>query len=171
MVGACRQPSLHAQKQNPGPLSARGVTCPATDLIISTRRLEVKVTWESDCPQTPRQLPYQSQGTLWTRRDSNPHLVAGQANVHPLHHGPQRSLREPDLTNKVARHISRQIRCVRVLIRYSVRDSGRPDAIGSDETLIPSITYIRPMRHSTAKPQFCAFRWVMRVRAALSSIG
>jgi hypothetical protein len=43
---------------------------------------------ESACPQTPRQLPYQSQGTLWTRRDSNPHLVAGQANVRPLHHGP-----------------------------------------------------------------------------------
>src|SRR5579863_1552822 len=31
-------------------------------------------------------------GMLWTRRDSNPHLKAGQANVLPLHHGPYRRL-------------------------------------------------------------------------------
>jgi len=60
---------------------------------------------------------------------------------------------------------------VRVLIRYSVCDSRQPDAISPEQTLILSITYIRPMRHSTAKPQFCPFRWVMRVRAVLSSIG
>ena len=58
-------------------------------------------------PQTPRQLPYQSQGTLWTRRDSNPHPVAGQANVRPLHHGPGKPVRAPRTEQGRPSHSSR----------------------------------------------------------------
>ena len=76
-------------------MSARGVTCPATRIIIGKRTLEVKVTRGVCLSSNSPSAPYQSQGTLWTRRDSNPHLVAGQANVRPLHHGPQRSLCDP----------------------------------------------------------------------------
>jgi hypothetical protein len=39
------------------------------------------------------------------------------------------------------------------------------------QTLIPSITYIHPMHHSTAKPRFCPFHWVPRAIQALLSIG
>jgi hypothetical protein len=41
----------------------------------------------------PRSFPTYKR-ELWTRRDSNPHLVAGQANVLPLHHGPRKQSRD-----------------------------------------------------------------------------
>jgi hypothetical protein len=61
-----------------------------------------------------RSLPVQSllassppkTGMLWTRRDSNPHLKAGQANVLPLHHGPKRRLRFGATRHKVTCHIA-----------------------------------------------------------------
>lgn len=63
--------------------------------IISGSQVEVNIT-EGGLPvlSPPDQSPYQT-GKLWTRRDSNPHLITGQVIVLPLHHGPCSQFRDP----------------------------------------------------------------------------
>src|ERR1700680_3410939 len=81
----CEELSYSLEKQNPerefnsGPLA-----CPATTIICS-QKLEVKVTWGVwPVLRLPFRFPTKKQGMLWTRRDSNPHLSAGQASVLPI---------------------------------------------------------------------------------------
>ena len=58
-------------------------------------------------PQTPRQLPYQSQGSLWTRRDSNPYLQLDRLICSRYPTGPSVAYEGSADLNKVARHIRR----------------------------------------------------------------
>ena len=76
------------ENTKPRAASARGVTCPVTKRLSSTAGLKSILLEEVPCPEPPRQLSLPEPGKRWTRRDSNPHLVTGQVNVLPLHHGP-----------------------------------------------------------------------------------
>ena len=53
----------------------------------------------------PVNFPTKARECCGPRRDSNPHLVAGRANVRPLHHGPSVASEGSADLNKVARHI------------------------------------------------------------------
>src|SRR5439155_22620154 len=54
-------------------------------LLHNQRYVTIKRT--APCPGLPS-MPFRYIRTVWTRRDSNPHLLTGQVNVLPLHHGP-----------------------------------------------------------------------------------
>jgi hypothetical protein len=78
------------KKKNPnraGPGFGNCITCPVTKQLSPVTHLTSTLPKGTPCPESPDQSPYQT-GRLWTRRDSNPHLVTGQVNVLPLHHGP-----------------------------------------------------------------------------------
>src|SRR5439155_14083418 len=59
-------------------------------LLHNQRYVTIKRT--APCPGLPS-MPFRYIRTVWTRRDSNPHLLTGQVNVLPLHHGPTPRLR------------------------------------------------------------------------------
>src|SRR6266852_637015 len=79
-------------KSKPGRFRPGASTCPAIEAIIHSRRRRSQCYLGNPPVQRlPSSLPTEP-GTLWTRRDSNPYLAAGQADVLPLHHGPGLSL-------------------------------------------------------------------------------
>ncbi len=89
MAPACSSQYQFLLKAKPRALRARGVNLssyihnyrqPNVGSQGYLRSLPVQRLLFSSLPKT---------GMLWTRRDSNPHLKAGQANVLPLHHGPK----------------------------------------------------------------------------------
>lgn len=83
LTNVCRQRKTRTARVR---VSGTTLACPAKSIIASAN-LSVNITKGTPCPESPDQSPYHA-GRLWTRRDSNPHLLAGQANVLPLHHGP-----------------------------------------------------------------------------------
>jgi hypothetical protein len=72
------------EKQNPN-LSARvsetTLTCPVTKKLSPAAPSKSILLMRTSCPKSPKESPYHS-GRLWTRRDSNPHLITGQRCVN-----------------------------------------------------------------------------------------
>lgn len=92
-------------KKNPGPYSARGVTRLVTDRLSATARLKSMLLEEVPVQNLLTSFPDQNQGTLWTRRDSNPHLVTRRVNVLPITpRALQPTLRASGQVRKVVRH-------------------------------------------------------------------
>jgi hypothetical protein len=72
------------KNKTPSHIQPGGVTRLVTKQLSATSRPKSTLLEEVPVLNLPASLPYQNQGTLWTRRDSNPHLVTRRVNVLPI---------------------------------------------------------------------------------------